>query len=89
MKKAVKSLLVMALALSASHLQAYTNKTYLQTRSPAVNLALENTAGWYNHIHRKKHGEFGGRAQAIFFFTDSTNDSDIGRYFGAKEKNRI
>ena len=89
MNKFIKSLLLTALAVSASHVQAttYTNKTTLVPRSHGVNLALENTAGWYDLIHRKADDKFGGNFQAAFFYADSTNKKELGKYFGVDSVN--
>jgi hypothetical protein len=89
MNKIFKSLFSVAVtaAFFSSQMQAHTGKTYLQTRSHGVNIAMENSAGWHEVIHRVDKDKFGGNFQAIGFYQDSVSDSDIGKYFGVKNKN--
>jgi len=84
-----KSLLVAALTLSATHVKAHTNKTYLNTRSHGVNLALENSGGFKELVHRQDKNKFGGTFQASFFYNNSSNNNDLAKYFLTKNKNEV
>jgi len=89
MNKLIKGLLVTALAVSTSVANASTNMTFLMPRPHGVNLALERTAGFNELIHHKMSDDFGGKFQAAFFWMDSTDEDDIGKYFGIKDKHEF
>jgi len=71
-----------------SWLNAYTNKTFLMHRPQGVNLAMESTT-FYELKQVKKENLFGAKFQAIPFYSKSTDEADLGRYFGADGKNVI
>jgi hypothetical protein len=85
----LKAALLAVLALSAAHVDAHTNKTFLMPRAHGVNLAMEYTT--FNElVNRKTENEsFGGSLAATGFYQESTNEKELGRYFGIKEKNVI
>ena len=89
MKRLVKGMLVAALAVSASHVQAHTNKTFLMPRPHGVDIALENSSGWQELIHRQDKDKFGGNFQAIGFYRQSSSNDEIGNYFGVDGKRKF
>ncbi len=84
MNKILKGAL--ALALIAGTTGAATNKTFLMPRSHGVNLAMEYTT-WNELLQTKDEDRFGANFQITGFYSQSTNQSDIGKYFGVKDKN--
>ena len=84
MKKILNGAL--ALALIAGSASAATNKTFLMPRSHGVNLAMEYTT-WNELLQTKDEDRFGANFQVTGFYSQSTNESDIGKYFGIKSKN--
>lgn len=86
MNKLLKGLLVTALVVGS--VNADTNKTFLMPRSAGVNLPMEYTT--FNELIQHKNGDFfGAHFQVVPFYMDSTNGSDIGKYFGIKDKSSI
>ncbi|KKP22945.1 MAG: hypothetical protein SZ59_C0004G0020 [candidate division TM6 bacterium GW2011_GWF2_28_16] len=84
MNKLLKGLLVTALVVGT--VNADTNKTFLMPRSAGVNLPMEYTT--FNELIQHKNGDFfGAHFQVVPFYMDSTNGSDIGKYFGIAGKN--
>lgn len=89
MNKSIKSLLIVALTLSAQNVGAYTNKTFMQPRNQAlVNLPLIKTT-WCERIGAKLEDRFGGNLEVVGFYGQNTNKSDTGKYFGVTEKNQF
>lgn len=88
MNKALKTLLITALVMSATHVEAYTNKTFLLPRSQGVNLPLENTT-FSELVGRKKAGKFGGNVQVSVFGQGSTNRREQAKYFLFKDKRSV
>jgi hypothetical protein len=86
MKKLLKSLFLFALVFSS--VKASTNKTFLLPRSHGVNLAMEYTT-WNELLQMKDDDRFGAHFQATVFYQDSTDDDDLGRYFGVRGKNNF
>ncbi len=86
MNTLMKSLLVTAMALSAAHVSAHTNKTYLAPRPVGQNLAME-TVAFNEMVGNKDEGRFGGNLQVTGFYSQSTDKHDNGQYFGIKNKN--
>ena len=84
MKKLLKSLVLFALVFSS--VKASTNKTTLLPRSHGVNLAMEYTT-WNELLQMKDDDRFGAHFQATVFYQDSTDDDDLGKYFGVRGKN--
>ena len=65
-----------------------TNKTFLMPRSHGVNLAMKY-ASWHDTLHNKGDDRFGGNVQLSWFYSASTNDADLGKYFGIRSQNRV
>ena len=84
MKKILKGLAIATLV--ATTVQASTEKTFLQVRPHGVNLAMESTTR-RDLLLTKKEDAFGANFQAVPFYMDSTDSSDLGRYFGIDNKN--
>jgi len=82
------SMFTIILLTSTNFLKSYTNKTFLMHRPQGVNLAMESTT-FYELKQVKKENLFGAKFQAIPFYSQSTDKSDLGRYFGADGKNVI
>lgn len=89
-KSLITRLLAAALAVSASVYANSndTNKTFLMPRSHGVNLAMEY-ANWSDTLHRKGDDRFGGNVQLSWFYRASTNDTELGKYFGIRNQNPI
>lgn len=94
MKNLTKSLLLagafFALGLQESY-ASDTNKTFLATRPVLINLAVERPT-WHTQINKKLTKDdhmFGASMQAVGFFEQSTNDDDLGRYFGFSDKRNL
>ena len=88
MNTMLKGLLVAAMALSAAHVQATTNHTYLAPRPTGVNLAMESVS-FAELTNAKDDGRFGGDLQATVFYSKSDNPGALGRYFGFNDKNTL
>ena len=78
-----RGLLVLMVCFGSLQLQAktYTNKTFLATRSHNDNMAMEY-AGWHKQTRKMMGKRWGGSFQATGFYQASTNDTDLGKYFG-------
>lgn len=76
----IKSLFAAAMTLSAAHVSAYTNKTYMAPRPVGQNLALESATvnGLTRHHH---HDAIGGTLEVTGFYTSSQDKQGIGSYF--------
>lgn len=86
MNKLFKGLVLTALV--AGSVNAATNKTFLMPRSHGVNLPMEYTG--FNELIQHKNGDFfGAHFQVTPFYMESTNDTDLGKYFGIANKNLI
>ncbi len=91
MNKLGKGLLVASLAMGVAQADTYTNKTFLATRPVGVNLAMEGTT-WHTQIHHPKAmdgNKFGASFEIVGFYEESQNDSNIGKYFGFNDKNKL
>jgi len=90
MNKTIKGLLIAALALSAQNVSgASTNKTFLQPRNQGlVNLPLEMTT-FHERTSAKIANRWGFNFEATGFFGQSTNKSQLGKYFGINNTNTI
>lgn len=74
-------LLVAVSTLSASS-EIYNKKTFLSTRSVSVNLPMEYTT-WHDHVYADYEGKcHRSNIQITGFFQASTNEHEIGKYFG-------
>ena len=81
MNKMLKGLLVAAMALSATHIQAHTSQTYLASRPSGMNLALESVT--FNELTNEKNKDlYGADVQVSAFYSASRNSLDLGSYFG-------
>ncbi len=86
MNKLLKGLLVAALAVGVAN--ADTNKTFLMPRSAGVNLPMEYTT--FNELIQHQNGDFfGAHFQVTPFYMDSTNGSDLAKYFGIQNKGKF
>lgn len=89
MNRKIKSLLITALAFSLQNIGAYTNKTFLQPRNQALtNLPFEMTS-FYERTSAKRTNHCGFNLEAVGFYGESTNKTELGQYFGFKNKNTI
>lgn len=86
MNTLMKSILVSALALSAAHVQAATNKTYLAPRPVGQNLAME-VVTFNELVDNKNEDRFGGNLQVTGFYSQSADKAETGKYFGVNNKN--
>jgi len=87
MKKILKGLAVATLVFGGLNADsAKTEKTFLMPRSHGVDAAMENSASWRTLLMTKGEDKFGAHFQVVPFYKDSTDDDDLGRYFGVKNK---
>ncbi len=86
MKNMLKSLLVTALAISAAHVSAHTNKTFLMPRTQDVCLSREQ-ASMHDLMNTRAHDRFGGNLQVTGYYSESVKKDALGKYFGVKDKN--
>ncbi len=85
MNKIFKGLLATTIAFSPM-LADHTNKTFLMPRPTGVDLPMEYNT-WEELVNRKSHDDkFGGHLQVVGFYYGSSNDGEIGKYFGIKNK---
>ena len=90
MNKLVKNFLAAALTLSAAHLYAHTNKTYLASRPAGINCALESVT--FNEIIKNGCNDkeaWGGSLEATLFYSKSNNPTGLGSYFGINHTNQF
>lgn len=80
MQKTIKAFVIGLLALSAQHLAAHTNKTFLATRPDGVNSYLERIT-LQSMTASKAEDSFGGIFQATAFYNESLRPDDIAKYF--------
>jgi len=89
LNKTIKCLFIVALVLGVQSVSAYTNKTFLQPRNQGlVNLPLEMTT-FQERISAKLENHFGASFEAVCFYGQSTNKSQIGKYFGINNYHTI
>jgi hypothetical protein len=85
MNKILKGLLATTIAFSPM-LADHTNKTFLMPRPTGVDLPMEYNT-WEELVNRKSHHDkFGGHLQVVGFYYGSSNDGEIGKYFGVHNK---
>lgn len=85
MNKILKGLLATTIAFSPI-LADHTNKTFLMPRPTGVDLPMEYNT-WEELVNRKSHNDkFGGHLQVVGFYYGSSNDGEIGKYFGVNNK---
>lgn len=87
MNKLLKSLTIAALAVSAN-VCAHTEHTYLQVRPQGVNLPLEYTT-FNERMTAKLENRFGGNFMVSGFYGQSTEKSDLGKFFGINNKHEF
>ena len=89
MRRFIHGVLV-ALILCSSGLYAknYADKTYLSARSNGMNMAMEYTT-WHKQMALIDNDKFGGTIQAVGFYEESTNEKDLGKYFGQVCRRKI
>ncbi|MBD3273016.1 hypothetical protein GF385_01540 [Candidatus Dependentiae bacterium] len=85
MKKLLKGLLITAFAFST--VTATTNKTFLMPRSQGVNLPMEYST--YNELINHKNDFFGAHFQVVPFYMESSDSSDLGKYFGTNNRSNV
>lgn len=86
MKKILKGLALATLVATSA--TAATDQTFLQVRPQGVNLAMESTT-WRDLLLTKKEDAFGAHFQVAPFYMDSSDSSDIGKYFGIDGKDKF
>jgi len=87
MNRILKGLLVTALAVSATQVSAYTNKTFLMPRPVGVDLPMEMTT-FHELVEHKGHDRFGGTF-AVTGFGKGTSSDGMGRYFLFNNKDTV
>lgn len=80
MQRTIKALAFTLLALSAQHLTAQTNKTFLSTRPQGVDSLLERVM-LQSMTASKDEDAFGGIFQATAFYNEAIQTSGLSRYF--------
>ena len=86
MKKLLKGLFLTVFAVSSA--TTTTNKIFLMPRSQGANLAMEYAT--YNELVQHNNGDFfGANFQIVPFYMESSDKSDIGKYFGINNRNNI
>jgi hypothetical protein len=81
MRRFISGLLAAAMIFGSAAATTYSNKTFLTPRSNNMNLAMEYTT-WHKQISMIDDKKFGGSIQATGFYEESTNEKDLGKYFG-------
>ncbi len=66
----------------------YSNKTFLAPRPVGVNAAMEYTT-WHNLIGHSPESQGGFNVELTGFYQESTNKTEIGKYFGVDGKNNF
>jgi len=90
MKKILKGLAVATLVFGGLNADsAKTAKTFLMPRSHGVDAAMENSASWRTLLMTKGEDKFGAHFQVVPFYKSSTDDDDLGRYFGVENKHEF
>lgn len=87
MNNMLKSLLVTALAISASHVSAYTNRNFLSDPRPQNASILLDSAVAHDLAKTNKDDRFGGNFMVRGYYSESTNSKELGKFFGVNEKN--
>jgi len=82
LKKSILHLASILLLIGSASGNTHTNKTFLSTKSPSINKALEYST-WHNLIFKRSTKKFPINLQATVFHQESTNKENLGNYFGA------
>jgi hypothetical protein len=88
MNKILKSFLIAVCACGIANAGNTTNRTFLLPRPQGVNLPMEETT-FAELTMLEKEDRFGGNFQLVPFFQQSSNDSDIAKYFLVNTKSMI
>jgi len=86
MNNMLKSLLVTALAISASHVSAYTNRNFLSSPRPQNASLLLDSAVAHDLARTNKQDRFGGNFMVRGFYSESNKGKELGKYFGVNNK---
>lgn len=81
MRKLNIGLLVAMTFIGSLSAKTYTDKKFLTPRSHNENLAMEYTT-WHKQTSIIDEDKWGGAVQATAFYQESTNKTDLGKYFG-------
>ena len=83
MRKLIYGVLLAAVGFGAVSAKIHTNKTFLMPRSHNENMAMEYTT-WHKTVRAidESGDKFGASFQAVPFYQQSTNDTNLGKYFG-------
>ena len=73
--------LFMSIFLGNAYASKYSDKTYFSTRPQLTNLAMQQTT-WHTNLYKKPDSKYNGSIQVVPFYQESTNKSNIGKYFG-------
>lgn len=78
-----KLTLLLCITLFSGNINAikYSDKNYLSVRPHLANLAMQQTT-WHTNLYQKPDAKYNGTIQVTPFYQESTNKSDIGKYFG-------
>lgn len=87
MNNMLKRLLVTALAVSSSYLSASTtNQGFMSvTRPQQIALTMDSEVA-RDLIRTNKHDRMNGNVLVRGYYSESTNDGDLGKYFGVNDK---
>jgi len=81
MRRLVYGLLAVLVGFGTVQAKVHTNKTFLMPRSHVDNMAMEYTT-WHKQFRMIDEDKWGGTLQATGFYQASTNETDLGKYFG-------
>jgi hypothetical protein len=83
MKKVLFGLCACTFVLGSAVADTSFNKTFFMPKSHNPNLAMESTT-WHEQTRLHDEEKWGGTVQVAPFYEASTNEKDIGKYFGIK-----
>ena len=86
MNNMLKRLLVTALAISAAHVSAHTNKNFLSSPRAQAASMLGESHLTRNLCQAKGMDRFGGNFLVSGFYSESRNAKALGKYFGVGDK---
>jgi len=89
MNNMLKSLLVTALAISASHVSAYTNRNFLSSPRPQNASLLLDSAVAHDLARTNKQDRFGGNFMVRGFYSESNKGKELGKFFGIQNKDNF
>lgn len=73
--------LFMSIFLGNAYASKYSDKTYFSTRPQLTNLTMQQ-ATWHTNLYKKSNAKYNGSIQIVPFYQESTNKSNVGKYFG-------